>query len=493
MAVRTHIGEGEILTRQPIRGCFLVIDADIIVCHGCDLLAVHVQPDHIRAVGCNAVFQAIRVLYRPVNAVIGKGDAIVMAACGILFAHGDDAVCVTLEYIARVIMRVDVIRGKHPCTAARGILERALTPPFHRPGLIVHQHHRGLQGVTGLIKHTVGRGAGILCQRILHLAGADQVAAVKRPGIILRHMHALGRDLNVSGHVRNVNFAVRIARGRDILAAHGDLDLQDIPRPGRQRQRKAVAVQDQLVVAIVRAHAVQRKRNRMCGGVVACVGQYRALDSLGNGIHAKLVGMQASVTDMRRIGQRRVKIHNADAIAIAHGLNGCIELLHERGVRCALPYALEMIEHINFRIGIALGDLIQHDGGRLHGGGRLSVSVGQNQRVIIDLCRTKRILAVAEIVKAHLNTDNVRRLPCVVPRVVVQLHAAVHVSAHSPRSFQQNGTAAPGIVDQQLQIKILDHLHPPSILQCHLGNDAVWIILDVISDGGIARIRCRTV
>ena len=169
----------------------------------------------------------------------------------------------------------------------------------------------------------------------------------------------------------------------------------------------------------------------MCRDVIIGIVKNRTLDRLGDGIHAKTVGVQASVSDVIGIGQCRIQIDHADTVARANRLDGRVELLHQRGIGRALPDALEMVEHVNFCIRITLGDLIQHDDGCLHGGGRLCISVCKDQRVVIDIrSRAQRILSVAEIVKAHLDADDVRLFPCVLSRIVVQLHAAVHVRTH---------------------------------------------------------------
>ena len=248
-----------------------------------------------------------------------------------------------------------------------------------------------------------------------------------------------------------------------------------------------------LIRAIVSGNTVQGKGNGVGSNFVVGIGNDGRLHGLADDIHAEAVGMQLAVTDVVRIRQGGIQVHHGHAEAAAHGFDGGIEAFHQGSVGGALTDTFEVIEHVHFRVGIPLGDLIQHDGGSLHGGGGGTVAVSSDQSCIIDIGIAQGSLAVAEIVEAHLDADDVRLLSGIVAGVVVELYTAIHIGAHSAGALQQNGAAAPGVVHQQPQVQILRHLHPPGIVQPHLRDGGVGIILDVAADGRIGRIRRRAV
>ena len=462
VGVRAHVGEDEILAAEPLGGGLLVGGAHEVVGHGADLLAVHQQVDHVAAVLCDPVFQTVGVQRGPIDAMIRQRDAVVVAAGGGLLAHGDNAPGIALEDVAGIVVCVYLIGGKHSCAAAAGILEGTFTLPLHDPRLLVAQDHRRCNVIAGGTENTVGGGACGFGQGVL----ACQIGAVELPAIVLGGVDALGGDDHIAGDSSNGNLTVLrvVAVCGDILAAHGDGNGQGISGGSCQLHGEAGAVHHDLIRAVVGGDTVQRQLCGVGGHFVIRISDDGRLHSLADDIHAEAVGMQLAVTDVGGVGQCGVQVHHTHAEAVAHGLDGGIEALHQRGIRGALTNALEVVEHVHFRIGIPLGDLIQHDGGGLHGSGGGAVAVSGDEGRVVDIGIAQRILAVAEIVEAHLDADDVRLLSGIVAGVVMELHAAVHICAHSAGALQQNGAAAPSVVHQQPQVQILRHLHPPSVI-----------------------------
>ena len=225
MGIGSHIGEHEVLAGQPIRGGILVIRADVVMVHRSDLLPVYGKVDHVGAILGDAVLQAVGMQSRPVDAVVGQGDAIVMAARRGLFAHGDDAVGVTLENIAGVVMGVHVVRREKPCAAsAVGIQEGSLARPLHYPGQVMAQNRGICQGITGLIEHAVHGGSRILGQGVV-TADTEQIRPVELPAVAFGLVYALSGDDHVICHGGNGNRAVLVGRRGDVLPSHGHGDM----------------------------------------------------------------------------------------------------------------------------------------------------------------------------------------------------------------------------------------------------------------------------
>ena len=100
-----------------------------------------------------------------------------------------------------------------------------------------------------------------------------------------------------------------------------------------------------------------------------------------------------------------------------------------------------MVEHIHFRVRVALCDLVQHDGGGLHGGGGGPVTVSRDQSIIVDICRAKGGFSVGKIIEPHLDADDIRLFPGVFTGVIVELHAAVHIGTHGSGAIEKNGAS----------------------------------------------------
>ena len=456
MGVGTHIGEQEILAAEPVGGGLLIGGAHIVGRHGADLRAVHVKPDHVGAIVSDSVFQAVGMERRPVDAVVSQGDAIVVAAGGGLLAHGNDAVCIALEDVAGIVIGIHIIGGEYSCAAgAIGIQERTLALPFYRPGLVMGEDNGFLQGVAGLDEDAVGGGPGIFRQGVSRLAGAGKVGAIECPAVILGLVDSLRRDNHIRSYRIDGNGTVCIGSFCNVCAAHGDGDLHAVG--GSQIHGEAAAGGHDLIVAVVGGHAVQIKADGVGRCRIDGIGKQGALKGLGISVHAHFIGMHPAVTDIgvkiRHGNGAAVDIHDMRAEVLHHLLQFGIEGL-DQFVRSI--HTLGDIQIVDLCIGIADGDLVQHNGIGLQRSHRGGIGIGTvavigDQRLVIDIGGAEGILIVLEVVGTHLDADDIGRFAGIVAGIVMELDAAVHISANRTIALIEQRRTAPGVVHQQPQ------------------------------------------
>ena len=130
--IHTDIGENKVLAVDPFRGSTLIFACDEVVVHGADFDTVQIQPDHIAAIGGNAVFQSVSV---GLGIQSGKIHTVIIALASASLSKAQLAAFGPCQILSSV------------CLAGRSRGQEQAPPiapalPFHHPGLIVLQHHR---------------------------------------------------------------------------------------------------------------------------------------------------------------------------------------------------------------------------------------------------------------------------------------------------------------------------------------------------------------
>ena len=502
VGIRTDVGEGKVFSIQPVGGGLLVGGADVIMVHSTDLSPIYIEPDHVGAVVGHPVLQAVSMQFGAVDAVIAEGDTVVVASgCG-LFAHGDQIAVDTLENVAGIVVGIDPGGGKQPSAAAAGILPGALALPFHNPGLVMAEDDSIFQRISGGAEYAAGGGTCLFGQSVAVLSNADQVRAVELPAVRLGLvLCAFGGDGHVCCDRFNGHGAVFICGSRDVLAAHSDGDGQLSARISGQGAGESVPIQHQLVHTVVRGRVGQDKIHGI-GSFFGMVSKHRFLKGFGIGIHAKAVWMYPSVANVGvkiLLGDAAVvDVHDADAKMVADFRKVNVKLFQKRLFPIGKIHPLGKVQIVDLCLWIAHGNLVQHNGGCFQrgGGGGIgiaAVAVVRDQSGVVDIGGAQRRLIILIVIGAQLDADDVGFLPGVVSGIVMELDTTVHISAHGTAAgVQQRGTG-PGIVDQQLQPQVICSLHPPGIVQLHITDRAVGIILHIICNGRIGRFRCRAI
>ena len=158
VAVSAQTGEGQILAVQPVHGGVLGGGAPEIVVHGPDLRAVHIQIDHVGAVGGDPVGQAIHMAVGIADAHVGQPDAVVVMAAARPLAESQNTAAEQVGGVFRVA--IVVRRQDHGAS-------RIGTGPLDAPRPVMEQ-----LDVEGRI---------ILCRRI---GGAGDRTGLQRQGVV---------------------------------------------------------------------------------------------------------------------------------------------------------------------------------------------------------------------------------------------------------------------------------------------------------------------
>ena len=194
-----QIAEAEVLTGNPVGGGLLIRAVDIVVVHSAQLSAVYTQVNHIGAIGCDLVGQAVGMLSSAVNAVIAGTDAVVTVRRTVPVAEGDELAVLVAEQEGRVgDAHLAGIGQQH-----RAALEIAGGLPLHNPGLIVLQSYRMVHAVDSLGHHAVADAASEQAQSVAHIAVTGdgcKVVSVQLPAVASRR--CLNRILNRLLHFR---------------------------------------------------------------------------------------------------------------------------------------------------------------------------------------------------------------------------------------------------------------------------------------------------
>ena len=451
VGIGAHIGEHEIFAGQPIGGGILILGADVIMIHRADFFSIHKQPDHVRAVIRDTVFQTVGMQCGPIDAVVCQGDAIVMATLSILFTHSNNAVGVALENIPCIVVGVHIVGSEDAGAAgAVRVQEGTFAFPLYDPGQIMHKNDFVFQSIACFAEHTIGGSAGILRQSIA-AADAGQVGSIKLPAVVLGLMDGcLRSDDHIIGDRFDGYRSVFIGSVRNVLAAHGHGNRQFLTVLSRQCAGESIAGNHDFIVTVVRRYAVQTKRNGVGIHFVSGVCQKRPLKSLCIGIHSQTVGMHPAIADIgvkiRHGNGAAVDIHDVGTEMLHNLLQLCIEGADQF---VGTVNSLRDVQIVHLCIGITDGDLVQHDRRCFQGSGRFGIGeaailIFRDQSSIVDISSAQGILIILEVIGAHLDGNDIGHFTF----VVMKLDAAVYISTYSTVALMEQRGTTPGIVYQ---------------------------------------------
>ena len=114
------MGKHKVPSIDPIYGGLLICAADPVVVHGSHFLAIHQKIYHVGAIFKNAVFQAVGVRNRSVNAIGAQCNAVVIISSSVGHTKGNKIAVVTAVQIRGVCHRTGCVACKQQC-AVRGI------------------------------------------------------------------------------------------------------------------------------------------------------------------------------------------------------------------------------------------------------------------------------------------------------------------------------------------------------------------------------------
>ena len=410
MSLRSDIGEQKILPIEPVRGGILIGGTHIEIVQRTNFYAIHIQPDHIRAILRHAVFQTIDMTFRAVDAVICQGDAVVITAAAGSFAHGNEVGIDTFKNVPGIV-GTGRRRGEQSSTGGAGSLPGILAFPLHAPGLVVAEHDGLFQRIAGGGEHTIGAGACQLSKNIFCVAVScygDQVASVKLPAVVCRCM--IQYRLRCDDHIRSDQFnghnAIGVATVGDILTTHGNGNFGFIVFRCSQGAGKGLAREHLLVHAIVRSHIVQLEIHGVSSQL-----RMRTQKGFFKGfrirIHTEAIGMHTAVTD---VGVKIllddaavVDVHNGHAEMGANRGQILVEGFQNTGCLIGDIHALRKIQIIDLRIRIADTDFVHHNGSRLQRGSGFRIGIGtiavvHDQCIIADVGSTQGILVILVVI-----------------------------------------------------------------------------------------------
>ena len=350
--------------------------------------------------------------------------------------------------------------------------------------ILAVQHHFVVQLIHNLGIIQVGQvlnigSVGALTGRLIGLLDLRQFDSI-----------GFGIDNHIAGNIGNRHGGTVPYRGSDILATHGDLDLI-----GSTGQGNAVSTAQHSVNGVVLLDADEVVSNVVNRGVLA---QHCIDNSLGHQVHTGLVGVDLLVSDVLIEGSNVrgdatiLQIYHAAAVLGSNGLDGCIKLsgLSDIATTGHQSHAED------FRIGIALLHLMQHDGIGLTGGGgscisKIAIAIVLDQSGIIHSFRsTQGAGEIAKVIGSHEDENDIRSDTGL---IIVQVHATVTVTDGVctnillVRSGVHNAGTAPGVINQQFHSQDVQGLLPPGI---GLGKTAVATIVVetfVYTNGGVIR------
>ena len=360
------------------------------------------------------------------------------------------------------------------------------------------QHHRFFQLIAGAAQNAVlcrTRQPGHAVLGIVPGGDAFQFGATELPAVAFRCLiHGGGGDRNIPGNGGNGDPAVLAAGCGHILTAHGNGDLHS-PEAIRWGQYSSIGAASQSRMGgIVRGDIGQRRRNLIEGGLPL---QQRGHHRLCDQIHSLRVGMYPLIAHVQ------VKYFRFFFNAAVFQIDNCTAkvtddrsqfLIELRGL-AYIGIAVFLIRvtpgcqrhAVNFRIRVALGHLVKHNGIGLTGSGRLRISkaavpVVGDQGIIVDVRSTQGTLIIAEIICTQEHSDNIRLFSCL---VIMEVDTPFPIADGSlTLAWLQDTASGPGIVYKQFQIQRVSHLLPPGILSVYPQRPG-GIIDRVASDGRI--------
>ena len=165
IATVTHIVKHQILAVKPVGSGIQIGSTAVGIVHRTDLRTVHIEIDHVGAIGGNLVAQPIGMLRSAVNAVIIQINATVGMTGSVIG---------TQEEQVRVVAEQEGGKGISATLSSRKEEDAGgltLRLPFDAPFPIVHQLHRLTQPEASLVISGAGNTAVIDHGGILGVAG----------------------------------------------------------------------------------------------------------------------------------------------------------------------------------------------------------------------------------------------------------------------------------------------------------------------------------
>ena len=221
MSVGTHIAEGKIFAGDPVGGRLLGSGIDIIVVHCSQFFTVHAQIDHVGAVDRELIGQAVDMLFRSVNAIISRTDAVVLMGGTVPIADGNKFTVLVTEQERRIGDSPGSGSSQHHGAAA----EAAGGFPLHDPRLVMLQNHGTAQAVNCLIHSTVVDTAmeqTCFVKDIAAIRDGPEFIIIQLPAIIIRPGGAHGRIVTI---IFKIADTVMVGIGSRLAAVRTEVEL----------------------------------------------------------------------------------------------------------------------------------------------------------------------------------------------------------------------------------------------------------------------------
>ena len=314
---------------------------------------------------------------------------------------------------------------------------------------LLGQEHLAAGAAVGTLRQAGGSLAG--GHGCIHHGGV-QLAVGAAPGgnvIFFGGIAGGGGDDHVAGDGIDADAAVGIAGIGHIPATHGDGDIQGV-KIGSQGQHGRIGAACQDCGGTLQHHIGKIRGNIING--LSCHGGNQGI---GNPVHALGIGVHPAVGQVFGVHAAAFQIHGG-AAEISDDL---LQLGIEGG---GLSKNLGRQSHaVDFRVFVALGHPVEHDGIGLAAGGRLGVGKGTvavitDQGCVIDIGGAQGVGVIHEIIGAQEDHDVIR-----VFGAAVELGTAV--------SGIRQAESAGRMVDQQFHAQGIDGLLPPGIPAAHIG------------------------